>query len=59
MSLIDEYKKSGVVSDRPWFSTLTCGECSFFTGEECDGVANEGSEKYDESQACEEFEEKA
>ncbi len=32
-----------------------CGECEFFTGEECDGCLNEGSEMYEDSKACEEF----
>lgn len=35
----------------------TCGDCVFFTGEECDGILHEGEERYDDSIACEEFEE--
>ena len=33
-----------------------CGTCDFFTGEECDGIANEGSEKCHDSDACIEWE---
>lgn len=33
---------------------LTCGECPFFDGEECDGY-REGAEVYDGSEACEEY----
>lgn len=36
----------------------TCGECAYFTGEECDGCQNEGCEMYDDSDACDEFEPK-
>jgi len=32
-----------------------CGDCKFFTGEECDGGEWEGSEKYDDSEACRGF----
>lgn len=32
----------------------TCGECCYFTGEECDGK-HEGCEAYDDSDACDEF----
>ena len=56
--LIDEYKKSGLISDKPWFYHLVCGDCAHFTGEECDGTKNEGSERYEDSNACEDFEEK-
>jgi len=33
-----------------------CGDCIYFTGEECNGWANEGSERYNDSEACGEFE---
>ena len=33
----------------------TCGDCKYFTGEECDGYC-EGAEVYDDSEACEGFE---
>jgi len=32
-----------------------CGDCKFYTGEECDGMC-EGSEVYDDTDACEGFE---
>ena len=32
-----------------------CGECSYFTGEECNGYLNEGREKYVDSSACDDF----
>jgi len=32
-----------------------CGDCQKFTGEECDGNENEGSERYSDSPACWEF----
>lgn len=35
-----------------------CGECEFFTGEECNGVKYEWSERYFDSETCDEFEEK-
>ena len=35
-----------------------CSECKFYTGEECDGL-NEGSERYDDSDACDGFENKS
>lgn len=54
--LINEDKKSGLVSDRPWYLSRVCGDCAFYTGEECDGYKNEGSERYDDSTACDEFE---
>lgn len=31
-----------------------CGNCSCFTGEECEGKF-EGSERYHDSEACEDF----
>lgn len=37
------------------YKNRVCGECSYFTGEECNGYANEGSEKYTDSPACDEF----
>lgn len=55
-ALINEYQKSGLVSDKPWYLSFICGDCSFFTGEECDGCKNEGSERYYDSTACDEFE---
>ena len=33
-----------------------CGTCDFFTGEECDGNANEGKEAYSDDEACNEWE---
>ena len=53
--LIDGYKKPGLVSDKPWYTNFVCGDCSRYTGEECDGWRHEGSERYDDSPACEEF----
>ena len=53
--LIDQYKRSGLVSSKQGFEHLTCGDCQHFTGEECDGFQNEGSEKYDDSTACSDF----
>ena len=35
----------------------TCGDCEFFTGEECNYGSNEGNEKYFDSPACGDFEE--
>ncbi len=32
-----------------------CGDCIYFNGEECNGKF-EGSEKYTDSKACDEFE---
>ena len=32
-----------------------CGECIYYVGEECQGQMHEGTEKYDDSEACEEF----
>jgi len=34
-----------------------CGNCAFFTGEECDGE-HEGTERYYDDGACDGFEEK-
>jgi len=34
----------------------TCGDCVFYISEECQGNKYEGSERYDDSDACEEFE---
>ena len=34
----------------------TCGDCIFYIGEECQGNKYEGNERYDDSEACEEFE---
>ena len=34
----------------------TCGDCKFYIGEECQGNKYEGSERYDDSEACEDFE---
>lgn len=34
----------------------TCGDCVFYVGEECQGNKCEGMERYDDSEACEEFE---
>lgn len=34
---------------------LTCGDCEFFDGEECQGKL-EGSERYDGDIACDEIE---
>lgn len=56
--LIDGYKRSGLVTDRPWYTSFYCGDCALFTGEECNGNKHEGSEKYDDSTACDEFEDK-
>jgi len=33
-----------------------CGDCVFYIGEECQGSKHEGNERYDDSEACEEFE---
>ena len=33
-----------------------CGDCVYFNGEECTGNMHEGSERYHDSEACEEFE---
>jgi hypothetical protein len=33
-----------------------CCDCSFYDGEECQGNLHEGKERYDDSEACEEFE---
>ena len=33
----------------------TCGDCILFTGEECDGTLCEGSERYYDSEVCDEF----
>ena len=54
--LIDEYKKSGLVSSHKYYESMVCGDCIYFTGEECEGQLNEGNEKYHDSTACEEFE---
>jgi hypothetical protein len=37
----------------------TCGDCLYYTGEECDGPggSREGSEVYDDSSACDCFDE--
>jgi hypothetical protein len=43
----------------PDWKGKTCAECKYFTGEECDGYRNEGSERYDDSDACDEFKPKA
>ena len=32
-----------------------CGDCSYFTGEECGGYLNEGNEKYSDSESCIDF----
>ena len=53
--LIKQYKRNRLTLYRPWYQSFTCGECQHFTGEECDGYKNEGSEKYDDSTACEDF----
>lgn len=53
--LINEYEKSGLISSTLWYKKFTCGECSYFTGEECDGYKYEGSERYVDSIACSEF----
>jgi hypothetical protein len=37
---------------------LYCGDCLLFTGEECNGNKHEGSERYFDSTACDEFEDK-
>ena len=34
----------------------TCGECQYYTGEECNGYLYEGAERYEHSDACEDFE---
>ncbi len=34
----------------------TCGDCVHYKGEECDGYKHEGEERYDDSEACEDFE---
>ena len=34
----------------------TCGDCIYYTGEECDCGDFEGCEKYDDSDICDEFE---
>ncbi len=36
----------------------TCDDCIYFTGEECDGFVNEGSERYADDDICEDFEPK-
>ena len=36
--------------------TNICGECVYYTGEECDGYTNEGNEVYDDTAACDDFE---
>ena len=33
-----------------------CGDCIYYTGEECNGNEREGCETYDDSKACCEFE---
>lgn len=37
------------------YKNKVCGECSYFTGEECNGYSNEGMERYFDSTACDEF----
>lgn len=56
--LINEYNKSGIISDRQWFLSFVCGDCIHFTGEECNGCRHEGKEVYPDSTACDEFEDK-
>jgi len=58
MDIIEGYQKSGLVSDRPWYNGFCCGDCILFTSEECNGIANEGSERFEDSLACEEYEKK-
>lgn len=53
--LIDGYSKSGLVSNKEWYENFVCGDCYYFTGEECDGFSNEGCERYSNDTACEEF----
>lgn len=33
----------------PFGENLVCGDCEFFTGEECDCGPNEGNETYEDS----------
>lgn len=56
--IIDSYIERGLVSDRPWYQSLNCGNCALFTGEECDGIEREGEERYSDSMACDEFEDR-
>ena len=37
------------------FVERVCGNCAFFTGEECNGP-HEGAERYNDSEACASFE---
>lgn len=55
-SLAVDSVSSGSVPD---WKGKTCDECKYFTGEECGGYKYEGSERYDDSDACDEFKPKA
>jgi len=45
------------IEDSSEWKGRVCGDCQFYSGEECNGMMFEGSERYDDSPACEEFEE--
>lgn len=45
------------VDDSSEWKGRVCGDCQFYSGEECNGMMFEGSERFDDSPACEEFEE--
>lgn len=40
--LISEYKKSGIVSNRPRYSNFVCGDRIYFTGEEFNAIIDRG-----------------
>lgn len=54
--LVNSYIEKGLVSDKLWYLKYSCGDCKEYFGEECHGKF-EGQERYEGSQACDEFNE--
>ena len=52
--MVDEVEFLNIDSQMEMDAPDVCGDCIYFTGEECNGKF-EGNEKNTDSQACDEF----